>query len=280
MSLSRLMLRGALVRALTNDFKEPYPTIAGPAVWDTKMDPVEVNTGESMLPIVVIYTDADQHMLLDRGEGRVFREHQVTCYIEIALGTFPEAPEGQKISYVETDAELEAMLDLFEYQVWYQIQNQWLPSTGPLHGLVKRIEGWESAPARQVDQNSRLSMRQITLDVVLKPDCLPQALLLPGGAAPPAYDKPDSLDVIKDLPYLTELQETLLSNPDFAGLCDQLRAVQSGRPSVTVRRLETASFKADVLDPQVDPNRLPAGTSPLRGPDGRIEYEWTIKLNE
>lgn len=279
MSLSRLALRGSIIKMLTNDFSEPYPTIAGPAVWDMKMDPIDHNTGETMLPIVVVYTDADEHSLLDRGEGRMFREHMVNVFIELALGTFPDGEGSTTMSYVETDAELEALLDLFEWQVWRQFYTNWSPSSQPFHRMVKRIESWESAPARQIEQNNRLSLRQMAIKVTLAPDCLPQALLLPEGAVPPINAKPTSLEAI-DLPYLSGLQDTLLNNPTFAGLCDQLRAVQTGRPSVTVRRLDTASFKTDVLDPIVDPNRLPAGTSPLRGPDGRIEYEWITKLNE
>lgn len=273
MSLVRLALRQSIVAALTNAYEPPYPTIAGAFVFDSKVDPPEHTAAETLMPCIIVYTDADEHMQLDRATGRQFTSRQITCVLELVIGSFQrEADSAPTFSAVQTDAEMEAMMDLFEWQVWRAINHPAATGNAAFGKLVKRIEEWKSEPARAAEQANRLALRQIVFQAHTANDCLPTLGMGPLVEAPAAQ--------FFEAPYLAALQEAIENNPDLATLCDQLRRARTGTPDVLLPPLKDVRVAVDFIDPVVDPNRLPAGTSPIKGPDGRVEVVADFKLGE
>lgn len=241
MSLIRLALRAATVLALSNYEKEPFPTFAGPFVFDSKMDPIADTVGETLLPCAIVYTDKDEQLKPDTGSGGiVFHERRIALTIECCIGTFSKA--GPK--WIETDPELEAMLDLFEWQVWFALQGQ---SAGAIawRKLVKRVEAWVSVPGRSAEGNTRISVRQINAVLVVNNDCRPQVGVLGPGEAFPAPQTDDLLGV----PYLAALEKTLKTKPEFAHLADLLAAARAGQPVTVLPRFAGMSMGFYTMTP-------------------------------
>lgn len=243
MSLMRLALRAATVSALS---AAPHPTIAGPLVFDSKMDPIEHTAEETALPCLLVYTDRDEAITLDRGNGRTFRERQILLVIEAVIASF----SGQSVTFIETDAELEAMLDLFEWQVWRTLNDPYSAAARPWQALVKRTEDWKSEPGRSANKTSRMAVRQIHISCIVNNDCLPAALALPPGAR---AELPEPASLL-DAPYLAPLEEALRTNPSFAGLVEQLREARTGVPSRAVPVLTTIGWRLNNPQPDGTPS--------------------------
>jgi hypothetical protein len=277
MSMVRLSLRHNLVNGLSGLGTAP-PTIAGLSVFDSKIDQPVHDATETMLPAIIVYTDRDVGMNLDRNTGRTYSERHISVVIECIIGSFMKVqvegkPEPVQVyRAVETDAEMEAMLDLFEWQVASAIYN---PQYAPLRGfnaMVKRIEEWTSEPARSADQASRLSLRQITFTAVTNNDCRPGLAVLGQGERLP---RPSANVVYFDAPYLAGLQQMIDEFPSMETLRDQLRSLRTGVPLQVVGKFQTMRMKIDNIDP-ADPNRVADGV----GPDGRIEVDAEVKMED
>lgn len=169
MSLERTALRLAAVMAISNGFREPYPTMARTLVFDSRIDPVQGVDGSELVPTVRILTDDDQGDSLSANNGGPPFEDRVSLVLEISLGTLganPETGENELI-WPETEPELEAMLDLFEHQikrVFMDGQSIW---GRELQKVLRRIEKWNSLRFVEREANVRYAARQITALVAL-----------------------------------------------------------------------------------------------------------------
>lgn len=240
MSLIRLQLRSATVLALSNNEATPFPTIAGPLVFDSKMDPIADTLGETMMPCVIVYTDKDEQTKLDRGNGTLFHERRIGLTIECCIGTFSK----NGATWLETDPELEAMLDVFEWQVWFTLWGQ-SPGAVAWRKLIKQIESWSSVPGRSADGNTRISVRQITAHLIVNNDCRPQVGIVGPGESFPT----PQVDSLLGVPYLAGLEETLRKKPEFAVLAEQLAAARTGSPMTILPRLAGISMGYYTMTP-------------------------------
>lgn len=205
---NRLLLRAATVLALTRGGVGPYPTMAGEGVFDTKLKPVTDLAQESMTPIALVYTDADKRTNLETGGTRVNWKRNVTVIIELAIGSVKPGDVGKPnvIKYLETDPEIEAMLDLFELETemaLFAIDN---PYALAWRGMVKCIEEWESTPYRSAEQAARYAVRQIAITVELKADCVWQQATT---GAVTEVQRP-----YLPVPYLSDLEDAIVANPE------------------------------------------------------------------
>jgi hypothetical protein len=277
------MLRVATVNALSNGFQEPYPTIAGPIIFDSKMDNLQNTFEESLVPVVIVYTEDDEHTQQNKsgsGQGGVYRKIQLL--IELAIGSYSEvkSEDGEPsaaFSMLQTDAEIEAMMDLFEQQIRNALRHPTNVHSAHWQGLVSSILSWESQPGRSAKGDNRLAMRQIIIEVRIKDDCTPDFQTLRPNEIPEAQNP---VPVLGDLPdYLGGLVE-VVNNPEteWPTLLETLRELQGEAPVNALPRLTTLNMKVDNIDPQADPYRLPAGET--KGPDGRIETELLIKTED
>lgn len=264
----RLLLRAATVLALTRGGDGPFPTMAGEAVFDSKMLPVADIAQETHLPVVLVYTDADKRRNRDLNSGRTW-ERRLELVIEIAISSFTK--DG--VQWAEADAELEATLDLFEAEIETALFDPTNPWSAHWRKLIKAFETWESVPHRSAEQAARYAVRQIVIDVVLHSDCLPT----PSTEAPTLPQTTDANGVfipgsLLPIPYLLPFErETLAVSPAL----ESTRLLLSGASQQPiVPALKRISLKVDAIDP-ADPNRLADGQT--HGPDGRIEYEAAIE---
>ena len=123
MSLNRLALRLGTVLALTNNDASPYPTMAEGRVFDSRLDPMQIVEGQSRQPYAIVYTDDDAGDGLSANNGGPpwYRKLDLAIHFAVAAhGVITNPDTGEEIDGfgpIETDAEVEALLDLFEYQI-------------------------------------------------------------------------------------------------------------------------------------------------------------------
>lgn len=110
MSLSRLALRIITVKALQG------ATLAGEAVFDSAVDPIDVQVRQNRRPFVVVTTDEHKRTIT----GRDLRQGNDLCdvVIEVAVASKVEAETGadEQIIIPQTDANMEVVLDLIGHQ--------------------------------------------------------------------------------------------------------------------------------------------------------------------
>jgi hypothetical protein len=123
MSLARCALRLATVEALRPTAllvsDGPRPTIAKKCVFDSRLDPIEdLAVGESR-PVVVVYTDDDEGSPGQKVGGPPFKQLVELCFEVSVVASAPsDADPAVFVAGIpETDAELEASLDLLEAQI-------------------------------------------------------------------------------------------------------------------------------------------------------------------
>lgn len=229
--LNRLMLRLAAVNMLTPQLDEPAPTIAGIAVFDSRLEDIEFDAERIELPVILVYAEEDEHVLQDRGRGSGSYERHINLRFELALGSFSATVvDGVKrVTYglPTTDAELEALLDIFEAQVWRAFWHPVRPASIALQAMIVQVDTWSSSVSRSVSDNNRLAARTITCRCRIPQDCRPRTTLEP---VPPS----DTVPKFTDAPYLDPLIATLALDPRNAGLMATLREAAGGGPQIQV----------------------------------------------
>lgn len=168
MSLSRMILRLATVRALTGE------TMAGDAVFDSIVDPDDQRVSRSQRPVIVVYTDDHE----SQPEGRAHQvggESACDLVIEIAIAGTVQVPsdDGETSTNVvapaETDAAREYLLDLLERQISVALT----AGTGPWADLWRAfvVKVPSRTSRRGVFEVARLAARQVTMtcDILLDP---------------------------------------------------------------------------------------------------------------
>lgn len=169
MSLNRTALRMAAVMALTNGFAEPYPTIAGGRVYDSRIDPLQGVDQEDMVPIVIVFTDTDDGSSMSGNNGGPPFDHAVTLICELSLGGLADEDGG--FVALATDPMLEAALDRFEQQVmWALMRDPVNPWSALFRDQLIRVESWKSDRYVEREANVRIAARQITAQVKMKPE--------------------------------------------------------------------------------------------------------------
>lgn len=162
MSLYRRDLRQIVVGLLCNFDKAPYPTIAGPNVFDSKGDAIQNVSGQNQMATVLVYTDTESRKLSTIMNAPEW-EAEVQLVIEIAVSN--DSSEDQ------TNSEIEAKLDLLEQQVNDVLFNQFSPTSkaSTFRRYYTKIGDYKSLRMGNNESNNRLAMRGIVIDVALKP---------------------------------------------------------------------------------------------------------------
>lgn len=188
MSLNRIAIRMAIISALTNFGRAPFPTVADGLIFDSKIEPSEqLETGKDFQkPIAVIYTDYDKDFMVFRNKLQAKRSMTIT--IELLVVQSPQGVTdevGDDVGTYEleaptTDSELEMTLDLFERQIFAAIV-----ADTPAGDFFKTVViGYENVISRRgagVTSGQRLAARQTTIEVDMLRD--PQPGILPPATA-------------------------------------------------------------------------------------------------
>lgn len=164
MSMNRLLARLAAVSALNNFMEEPWPTLAGPNIFDSKIEPVDDGYFDRAFPTCVVYTDYDKDHW-NKG-ARIHRDRFLTITLELLVVT-AEKVEGDSATYQldcpVTDSEIETSLDLFETQL-FRALSAGNEASDCLAYLCPTYEAVISRRGASAEGGLRLAARQITLE--------------------------------------------------------------------------------------------------------------------
>lgn len=237
MIVNRTMVRLSAWAALSNHFRAPFPTIAGENIHDSKIDPVETTPGETMYPLVVVYTDYDLNGIMHRWSRS--EERVLTLTFEIFVGQITDSerdgnPAGLYIP--ETDAEIEVNLDILEDQIYLALNNG-TPAANCFQALCHKMSKIISRRGASVEGGTKLAARQITMEM-----SVPQGPVF--GNLPEGVDEfltdMESAGIYSDLP--AELRQYFLRGNDISlnertwqcgGLNDVMRNALGLAPDAT-----------------------------------------------
>lgn len=163
MILNRLLLRLAAVSALSNYQETPYPTLAGPHIFDSRVDPVATLKGDAVFPICVVYTDYDKDALTFKGLQT--RTRLLTVTLELFVGQVKEDPnQGFELALPDTDSDLELSLDVFEAQI-YDALGAGTLAADTFNTIAYGFDSVVSRRGASYEGGQKLAARQITLEV-------------------------------------------------------------------------------------------------------------------
>jgi len=175
MSLARLALRLATIEALRPTaavrIKNNFPTIAGTHVLDSRIDPIDDFRADEARPIIAVYTENDSAIAgQKRGGAPYFLTVDLCFELSVVVKIAREAdPSVFDVMLPQTDAELEASLDLMAAQIGFVL------NYGPT-GLIwrnvskSRIHEPHSMVHRTSEEGIRLANRTLTWKVEVNED--------------------------------------------------------------------------------------------------------------
>lgn len=235
----RILLRAATVLALTRGGVAPYPTMAGEGIFDSKMQPVTELMQEGMTPLAMVYTDTESRTNLNTSGGRPNWKRTIDLMIEIGIGSAAKknASTGEQVQWqwIETDPELEGMLDLFEAEIDLALNAIDNPYATYWRKLIKTVIGWESVPHRSAEQSARYAVRSIVIECELAADCPPMPVVDVDTAAI------NGGSLFAGVPHLASLEAIIRGNPEvFAPTLAMLtgRAQQVPLPKLKTIHIE------------------------------------------
>lgn len=191
MSLERTALRLATVMLLSNGSVEPYPTMAGPRVYDSRIDAVQITDEDEVLALITVNTDDDSGSSLSANNGGPPFERSVTLSLDLHLGI----PSSDAVMHMATESDLERRLDLFEHQVERLLTERIGVWGGLFDGIARRITDWSSVRYVERDGNVRLAARLIQMTVLLP---LPESMVGFAVTPPPSPSVPPPLGPLID----------------------------------------------------------------------------------
>lgn len=164
MSMNRLLTRIAAVSALNNFMEQPWPTIAGPNIFDSKIEPVDDTPFDRAFPTCVVYTDYDRNHW-NKG-SRIHSDRLLTLTLELLVVT-AEKVGGDSVTYQldcpVTDSEIETSLDMFETQI-FRALSAGNEASNCFSYLCPTYDAVISRRGASVEGGLRLAARQITLE--------------------------------------------------------------------------------------------------------------------
>lgn len=191
MSLARTILRIAAVQAITGK------TIAGDAVFDSDIDPIDQRVSETPQPVIVVYTDDDQSS--PTGFADFLQGSQVELVIEVVYAgrasvtldaDGPDGPQQAEVLQLSgRDATNEILLDMIERQVVRTLvagQGEW---SQVFRAVACKCTRRLSRRGASAEQGARFAIRQLVLTLEPLIDPVPGAPVTPGSA----WDKAFSL---------------------------------------------------------------------------------------
>jgi len=184
MTIARTALRLAAVQAIRGT-ADPRPTIAEGRVYDSRIAPESPDVfSEDAKPTVIVLTDADEgDALSDQNGGPPFHR-RIDLVLDIGMVCREKAEDdadGYLVGYPDTDARLEASLDILQTQIVRFLT----AGDDPLSIWFQRyVRVWKQESHRQVEDNTsmKLARRLLTLTCELKDDVY--EIVFPGQTAP------------------------------------------------------------------------------------------------
>lgn len=247
MSFARTALRIAAMEALRPwsmvPTSGPFPTVAGPYVFDSRLDPIDEIQIAEQRPVAVVYTEEDAS---DPGtlSGPELYLRTVDLAIELSVpATYTLGTDETQTAPAITDAGLEFKLDLLECQILHSLQ---FGPTGKTFRTIAELpaRSIRSIPHRTSEQAVRLAFRTMIVKVRVRRSDLVASNL---------YEPAEGLDVYPE-PLRTVLKALPVDH--YAVLIAQ--GLQPAVPRMPLAHpLATVDMKVTMLPP------LPPGAKPI-----------------
>ena len=157
----RTDIRLGVIAALTNNASAPWPTFAEDRVYDSKQDVLFHAQGQADLPAITVYTDTTRRRPIQDGTPPFMSTLDII--IEMSIGGV-----GGR---VETDAEIEEKLDVFEEQVLEAIFSGTSENAIKLRKMYKKVLQADSMRLANSESHSRLAMRDLVIVVEYNQSC-------------------------------------------------------------------------------------------------------------
>lgn len=173
MSLYRLITRLAVVSALNNYLQAPWPTLAGPNIFDSKIEPVEDIQADRVFPCCVVYTDYDKDPF-NKG-AKVHANRMMTVTLELLIvqarqespgndGQGNPLPAVYRLDCPYTDSEIETSLDMFEVQI-FRALTKGTEASDAFNYICPSYENVISRRGASIEGGVRLAARQLTMEM-------------------------------------------------------------------------------------------------------------------
>lgn len=246
MSIYRTIARLAAVTSLNNFMQEPWPTLAGQYIFDSKIEPVEDMKHDIMFPCVVIYTDYDKDHW--KKAGRVHEERVMSLTLELLVVQSIQDKDEQskpiyKLECPMTDSEIESALDTLESQA-FRALTLGTVSSDAFNYICPTYHNTISRRGASVEGGLRLAARQITLEM--------KALREPmTGVIPPIIEafleRLESFDDYKD--RVPDIRAILTEDASETANTAAMRLLGTTRPLANL--LGAPSGAVPVLPPNI-----------------------------
>lgn len=163
-AIQRRDLRQAIVAILSNQGRQPWPTIAKGMVFDTKGDEIQFHAADQQCPFILVTIDRAGGVPQTNMNAWDGVTHNVEVILE--LGLTSDAASRQ------TDAQLEAALDEYEGSVLEQLLDRANnPGAQKLGRMYSKLQGVRSERIGHARSEHRLAMRSVSIDLELNPRC-------------------------------------------------------------------------------------------------------------
>ncbi|WP_315701295.1 MULTISPECIES: hypothetical protein [unclassified Bradyrhizobium] len=159
----------------------PWPTLAGPYVSDSRIDPFDDDlTSDERRALIAVYTEGTRLGKIAQA-GPLLHKADVDLVFEISIvGNAAADGSTPDPQFYVTDGQTEAMLDSLEAQI-YEVLH-FAPSGALFRQMGKGMaESWHSEPHRSGEEDVRLARRKVTALFRLK-----ETYLDPAPATAPA----------------------------------------------------------------------------------------------
>jgi len=164
MSVYRSIARMAAVAALNNHLREPWPTIAGPNVFDSKIEPVEEMRTDRIFPCVVVYTDYDKDHWSKAGRTHGQRLLSFTFELLIVQAAQVGETNTYQLETPSTDSEIELSLDAFEAGI-LQALDEGTKASDAFNYICPSNVNAISRRGASTEGGLRLAARQMTIEM-------------------------------------------------------------------------------------------------------------------
>lgn len=163
MSLVAFALRLITVKALRG------ATYAGARVYDSAMDPIDVAITEDRSPVVIVYTDEDEHHI--DGKDIMGATRRLELVIETAVASRVEIDGEPAVVIPHTDAGMEAVLGFMGRQVMRALLAGPAPWSELWRQAVTKIERMTVRRGASAEKGIRFAARQmvVTCDTLAEP---------------------------------------------------------------------------------------------------------------
>jgi hypothetical protein len=228
MSLRRLAFRALTVQALSKQpGEDDYPTIARDLVFDSRIDPINFEQEKIEVPIIAVYTDRDHWTLKDTAAGRGALMRLIDLRIDFALASFSKkvVDRETQIEYglPSTDAELEALLDIFEAQIWRALFSPGRAVSNAWSGMVIQFRHMTSTGHSDANNANKLAARSIDLQVEVLQDCWPKVTLDDVTLPNPSLEK-----IRCEVPWVAPLLDQIADDPAYRSVTNVLTDAAGG----------------------------------------------------